>query len=127
MVLEPGKASRYIPHQGPSVHLTLKRGETFQLVTWSYLSPVPLDQGGPIVCIQGHNSGSAGGARDREFGIDTASGVQQNDSVIHIHLSICFQIIFPSKLYIYIYLFVFKFFFHLGYYRILSRVSYATQ
>ena len=36
------------------------------------------------------------------------SGVQQSDSVIHIHVSILFQILFP-----------------LGYYRIFSRVPCA--
>ena len=38
------------------------------------------------------------------------SGVWQNDSVIHIHVSVLFQILFP-----------------IGYYRILSRVPCAIQ
>ena len=46
------------------------------------------------------------------------SGVQQSDSVIHIHISIFFQILFPLKG---------EQNNNLGYYRILSRVPCAIQ
>ena len=45
------------------------------------------------------------------YNVMLVSGVQQNDSVIHIH----------------IYPFFFRFFSHIGYYRILSRVPCAIQ